>query len=90
MDGHGDHNNHKAGKHHFHKGPLARRTYDSKAETIAALNSYQKVGEDPAEWLPEKNRCWYVAQYIEIKKKYGLTMDTTETSAILNVYESCG
>ena len=34
-----------------------------------------------AAWLPEKNRCWYVAKYIEIKKKYGLTMDSAEAAA---------
>ena len=54
------------------------------------LNRYQKVAKDPAEWLPEKNRCWYVAKYIEIKRKYGLTMDAAEAAAILKVYESCG
>ena len=36
--------------------------------TLAAprLNRFQKVEKDPAEWLPEKNRSWYVAKYIEI------------------------
>ena len=60
--------------------------------TLAAphLNRYQKIAKDPAEWLPEKNRCWYVAKYIEIKKKYSLTMDSAEAAAILKVYESCG
>lgn len=59
--------------------------------TLAApkLNRYQKAAKDPAEWLPEKNLCWYVAKYIEIKKKYGLTMDAAEASAVQKVYESC-
>lgn len=59
--------------------------------TLAAprLNRTQKVAKDPANWLPEYNRCWYVAKYIEIKKKYGLTMDTAEAAAVQAVYESC-
>ena len=59
--------------------------------TLAApyLNRRQKSAKDPAEWLPENNRCWYVAKYIEIKKKYGLTMDAAEAAAIQKVYESC-
>ena len=53
------------------------------------LNRHQKAGKDPADWLPEKNQCWYVAKYIEIKKKYGLTMDAAEAATVLEVYESC-
>ena len=59
--------------------------------TLAAphLNRYKKAAKDPAEWLPDKNRCWYVAKYIEIKKKYSLTMDVAEAAVIQKVYESC-
>ena len=59
--------------------------------TLAAprLNRYQKVAKDPAEWLPDNNRCWYVAKYIEIKSKYGLTMDTSEAVVVQKVFESC-
>ncbi len=59
--------------------------------TLAAprLNRYEKGAKDPAEWLPEKNRCWYVAKYIEIKRKYVLTMDRAEAAAILKVHQSC-
>ena len=53
------------------------------------LNRHQKAGKDPSEWLPENNQCWYVAKYIEIKKKYGLTMDAAEAAAVFKVYESC-
>ena len=42
-----------------------------------------------AAWLPEKNRCWYLAKPIDIKMKYGLTMDAAEAPAILKVYEAC-
>lgn len=82
-----------------HESGLSRRTDTERKRfgndldnlTLAAprLNRYQKVAKDPAEWLPDNNRCWYVAKYIEIKKKYGLTMDRAEAAAVQKVYESC-
>ena len=59
--------------------------------TLAAprLNRNEKIAKDPAEWLPEHNRCWYVARYIEVKRKYGLSMDPAEAAAVRKVYESC-
>ena len=75
------------------RSDLERKAFgqDLNNLTLAAprLNRYQKAGKDPAEWLPEKNQCWYVAKYIEIKKKYDLTMDLAEATAVLKVYESC-
>lgn len=53
------------------------------------LNRHHKAGKDPAEWLPENNQCWYVAKYIEIKKKYDLTMDVAEAMTVLKIYQSC-
>lgn len=75
------------------RSDLERKAFGQDLDnlTLAAplLNRHQKAGKDPAEWLPEKNQCWYVAKYIEIKKKYALTMDTAEATAVLKVYESC-
>ena len=48
MDGHGGHNNRKVGNYHFHKGPLAGQTFDSKAEAISALNHVKSKESDPA------------------------------------------
>ena len=53
------------------------------------LNRFVKVAKDPAEWLPDENRCWYVDKYIEIKKKYGLTMDPAEADFVWRVYSNC-
>lgn len=82
-----------------HESGLSARTDEERKAfgndldnlTLAAprLNRYQKVAKDPAEWLPDNNRCWYVAKYIEIKRKYGLTMDRAEADAVSGVYESC-
>lgn len=59
--------------------------------TLAApeLNRREKSDKDPGEWMPENNRCWYVGKYVEIKRKYGLSMDQAEADAVLAVYETC-
>ena len=70
-----------------------RRRYATDLDnlTLAAprLNRYEKRAKDPANWLPENNRCWYVGKYLEIKRKYGLSMDQAEADAVLTVYRSC-
>lgn len=70
-----------------------RQRYASDLDnlTLAAprLNRYEKRDKDPANWLPENNRCWYVGKYLEIKRKYGLSMDQAEADAVLAVYRSC-
>lgn len=70
-----------------------RQQYASDLDnlTLAAprLNRYEKRDKDPANWLPEYNRCWYVGKYLEIKRRYGLSMDQAEADAVLAVYRSC-
>lgn len=70
-----------------------RQQYASDLDnlTLAAprLNRYEKRAKDPANWLPDNNRCWYVGKYLEIKSKYGLSMDQAEADAVLAVYRSC-
>jgi hypothetical protein len=72
---------------------VAAEAHDSGAMTwtLAApeLNRQQKSDRDPAEWMPEHNRCWYVGKYVEIKRKYGLSMDRAEADSVLAVYEMC-
>ena len=53
------------------------------------MNRHQKVAKDLAEWLPNHNRCWYVAQVILVKRKYGLTMDTAERDTARTVLAAC-
>lgn len=82
-----------------HESGMGSRTQEERKQfasdldnlTLAAprLNRYVKRDKDPANWLPENNRCWYVGKYLEIKRKYGLSMDQAEADAVLAVYRSC-
>ena len=54
-----------------------------------ALNQDQKIAKDLAEWMPARNRCWYAARVVEVKRKYGLTMDLREATAARLTLASC-
>ena len=53
------------------------------------LNRDRKMAWDLAEWLPERNRCWYVDRVLAVKRKYGLSMDIREAAAAGVVLASC-
>ena len=48
-----------------------------------------KSTKDPSDWLPENNQCWYVWQWLNVKRKYNLTIDQDEKSAIDAVLQNC-
>ncbi len=48
-----------------------------------------KCGYDAAEWLPEKNQCWYANRIVEIKKKYSLSVDLSEAKALDKILGTC-
>lgn len=53
------------------------------------LNRRQKIAYDASEWLPRHNRCWYANRIVEIKRKYGLTMDRKEADALSGILRNC-
>ena len=59
--------------------------------TLAApgVNRHQKGGRDVAEWTPALNACWFVAATLEVRRKYGLTIDRAEAAAAEAVLKEC-
>ena len=53
------------------------------------VNRHQKSDRDAAEWLPPRNRCWFAARVVEVRRKYGLTIDRREADAIDAVLSGC-
>ena len=41
------------------------------------------------EWLPALNQCWYVDRTIQVRVKYGLTIDRAEAEAVDRVLAAC-
>ena len=48
-----------------------------------------KCGKDAAEWLPEKNQCWFVQRIVKIRQKYALTIDRMEANALDAILSEC-
>ena len=59
--------------------------------TLAApgVNREEKRHFDAAEWLPEKNDCWFASRVLSVRQKYGLTVDQAEAEALEEVLRAC-
>jgi hypothetical protein len=62
--------------------------------TLAAPNVNRcgtggKCGLDAGEWMPEKNQCWFTNRVVEIKTKYGLSVNKDEASDLEAVLSRC-
>ncbi len=74
-------------------GPAVRSRFaaDIKNLTLASreLNRHEKASKDAAEWMPPLNRCWFAARSVDIRRKYGLTIDQAEAEALESVLNDC-
>ena len=52
-----------------------RRRFASDLDNLTLatpdLNRYRKRDHDAAEWLPERNRCWFAATIVAVRREYG-------------------
>ena len=69
----------------------ARFASDLRNLTLASprVNRHRKSGKDAAEWLPERNRCWFAARVVEVRRAYGLTIDRREAMALEEILAPC-
>ena len=44
---------------------------------------------DAFDWMPEMNRCWFAKRILDVKLKYGMTVDREEAEALELVLASC-
>ncbi len=54
-----------------------------------AVNRSQKGGKDAAEWLPGLNRCWFADRVVEVRRRYGLTIDRRERDVLESILSGC-
>ena len=54
-----------------------------------SVNRNQKRDHDAAEWLPDRNRCWFADRVVAVRQKYGLTIDQREAAALDRVLSTC-
>ena len=64
---------------------------DLRNLTLAApdVNRNQKSGKDAAEWLPNRNRCWFAARVVEVRRAYDLTIDRREADVLERILTRC-
>jgi len=53
-----------------------------------ALN-VDKNGKGPQNWMPPKNRCTYIEQWVAVKIRWGLSIDVGEKAALVRYAASC-
>ena len=73
---------------------LARRrefARDLRNLTLASpeLNRNVKRARDAAEWMPERNRCWFARTVLDVRLAWGLTIDLAEAEALERVLSAC-
>ena len=70
-----------------------RRRFSSDPDNLTLatprLNRNEKGARDAAEWLPARNRCWFAATIVAVRREYGLTIDRRETAALDAVLREC-
>jgi hypothetical protein len=54
----------------------------------SALNS-SKQASGPEAWMPPANRCAYIGQWIAVKIRWGLRVDSAEKAALVRYADSC-
>ena len=69
----------------------ARFARDVLNLTLASprVNRYEKGAKDAADWQPGFNACWFAKRTLEVRRKYGLSIDRREAVAIERTLAAC-
>lgn len=66
--------------------------YAGSLIAVTASSNRSKGDQDPAEWLPPRTayRCTYVSEWIAVKWRWRLTVDSSEQASLRVLVNSCG
>ena len=69
----------------------ARFARDLRNLTLASprVNRHEKSGKDAAQWAPARNRCWFAARVVDVRRVYRLTIDRREAAALERILAGC-
>lgn len=56
---------------------------------VSASANRSKGDGDPADWLPARARCRYVAEWTVVKTRWGLTVDPVEKARLTAIAHAC-
>ena len=75
----------------FQRQAYANDLDDARALIAVTLTTNRSKGDkDPALWMPAKEQCTYVENWIAIKVKYSLTVDAKEATKLNTLISTCG
>ena len=73
--------------------PTTRRAFarDLLNLTLASpgVNRSAKGARDAAEWMPQRNRCWFADRVVAVRQRWGLTIDAREANDLEAVLSGC-
>jgi len=70
---------------------FANNLSDEQAlNAVTASVNRSKGDKDISAWLPKKNVCTYLAGWVTVKARFGLTVDVREAAVISKYYNTCG
>lgn len=56
---------------------------------VTAAENRSKSDQDVAEWLPAQQQCRYLREFVAVKHRWGLSVDSAEKSAMSSLAEGC-
>jgi len=63
--------------------------YGPSLVAVTASVNRSKGDKDPASWLPHKNKCRYVSEWVGVKYRWTLSVDKQEKKAIARTLSNC-
>ena len=63
--------------------------YAGSLVAVSASSNRSKSDRDPADWLPERKRCWYAKTWIAVKYRWRLSVDSREKSELRRLLGRC-
>ncbi|WP_434994660.1 GmrSD restriction endonuclease domain-containing protein [Arthrobacter sp. Ld5] len=63
--------------------------YAGALNAQTTLLNQQKQAKGPEDWMPPQNKCSYVAQWITVKARWGMTVDSREKAALVRIADQC-
>lgn len=63
--------------------------YTGSLVGVTASLNRSKGDQDPAEWMPPRQTCRYVTEWVSVKHRWGLTVDSGEKSALTSLASGC-
>lgn len=63
--------------------------YAGTLNAQTTLLNQQKQAKGPEDWMPQQNRCAYIAQWVTVKARWGMTVDAREKAALVRSADQC-